>query len=162
MEVTTHGTNVGRLALDWQHYDDVYGLTLSADVDFSERGLPRSTVETSIDQFAKDIAASRTFTFEQDIDQLWRAGLAKGGSLDCALFFDDAGAPVNSGGLRFPDEWARHKLLDCIGDLALAGRPLHAHYHGVRPGHSLNVALVEELLSCEENYTTVDVITNHS
>jgi UDP-3-O-[3-hydroxymyristoyl] N-acetylglucosamine deacetylase len=150
-----------QLALAWQHCDTVFGLTLSADVDFSDRGLQRCTVETSVDRFVEDVAAARTFTFQQDIAQLWDAGLAKGGSLDCAVFFDDAGEPLNPGGLRFPDEWARHKLLDCIGDLALAGHPLHAHYHGVRPGHALNVALVKELLSSEENYAFAEVSSSH-
>ena len=141
----------------WRAHKNTFGLTLSADVDFSERGLHRCAVETSVERFVEEVASARTFTFQQDIQQLWGAGLAKGGSLDCALFFNDAGVPLNDGGLRFPDEWARHKLLDCVGDLALAGHPLHAHYHGVRPGHALNVELLKELMSNEENYAVVDV-----
>lgn len=138
-------------------FSNTYGLSLSAVVDFSERGLQKCSVETCIDMFAEDIAPARTFTFEQDIEELWSSGLAKGGSMECALFFDKFGRPVNPEGMRFPDEWARHKLLDCIGDLALAGYPLHGHYHGIRPGHTMNVALVKELMSCADNYVLATV-----
>ena len=148
-------------------------LSLSADVDFSARGLPRTVIATRLPDFARDLAACRTFAFHSDVARMRAAGLAGGGSLDNAVVFDDTSgrasatttnttafpAPLNPGGLRRPDEWARHKLLDAVGDLVLAGRPIWGHYHGVRPGHAVNVRLVRKLLSDDANYEIVSLLS---
>ena len=131
------------------------GLTLSADIDFSDRGLPRSYVETSISSFSVDVSNARTFAFQTDIENMKANGLALGGSLDNAVVFDSNGSPLNMEGLRFDNEWARHKLLDCVGDLSLIGKPLIGHYHGIKPGHALNIKLIRKLLSDTDNYTIV-------
>ena len=89
-------------------------------------------IATRLPDFAHDLASCRTFAFHSDVVRLRAGGLAGGGSLDNAVVFDDTGGsttsttpfptPLNPGGLRCPDEWARHKLLDAVGDLVLAGR----------------------------------------
>lgn len=147
-------------------------LQLAVEMDFSDFGLSklRFDCDCCYDSLAMskardqgqphllhDVMSARTFTFLSQVEQLQQAGLIKGGSLDNAVVFDDTqGAPtpavLNPEGLRFDDEWVRHKALDALGDLFLAGMPLHAKYHGVRSGHSLNVALLRELFSDERNF----------
>ena len=83
------------------------------------------------------------------------AGLAAGGSLDNAVLFDDRGVPMNEEGLRMEYEYAWHKLLDCVGDLTLAGLPIDGHYYAVKPGHGLNVSVLRKLMAMEENYEIV-------
>ena len=131
------------------------GLTLSAEIDFSDRGLPRSYVETSISSFSVDVSNARTFAFQTDIENMKANGLVLGGSLDNSVVFDSNGSPLNAEGLRFDNEWARHKLLDCVGDLSLIGKPLIGHYHGIKPDHALNIKLIRKLLSDTDNYTIV-------
>lgn len=95
--------------------------------------------------FLREIAPARTFTFFEDIAQLLASGKIKGGSLDCAIVVKDGVAQAN-GGLRFPDEFVRHKILDLIGDLALAGPNLRARVSAIRPGHTLNNQAARKLL----------------
>jgi UDP-3-O-[3-hydroxymyristoyl] N-acetylglucosamine deacetylase len=94
--------------------------------------------------YLKDIAPARTFVMREDIEALRAAGLALGGSLDSAVVVDAAGVET-AGGLRFPDEFARHKVLDLLGDLACLGCPLTAHVVAVRAGHAQHLQLVERL-----------------
>ena len=101
--------------------------------------------------FARELASSRTFGFLKDVEMMKASGLALGGSLDNAVVLDDTRV-INPEGLRFPDEFVRHKVLDAIGDLALAGRPIVGHLVAHRSGHDLNQRLVRELLSDESNY----------
>ncbi|TYZ59631.1 hypothetical protein PybrP1_006399 [[Pythium] brassicae (nom. inval.)] len=119
--------------------------------------------------FRAEIAPARTFTFEDEIAQLRSLGLARGGSLANAVVFRDPAAldpaaPVsarvmNAEGLRFPrDEWTRHKLLDCVGDLALAGLPLHGFFFATSPGHALTHALLRTLLSDPANFSEVEIM----
>lgn len=96
--------------------------------------------------FLSEIARARTFGFGKDIDAMHQAGLALGGSLDNAVVIDDFSVR-NPEGLRFPDEFVRHKILDAIGDLALLGAPIVGRYVGRKAGHALNAALVESLLA---------------
>jgi UDP-3-O-[3-hydroxymyristoyl] N-acetylglucosamine deacetylase len=96
--------------------------------------------------FAKEIARARTFGFARDVEAMHRAGLARGGSLENAVVVDDFSIR-NPEGLRFPDEFVRHKVLDAVGDLALLGAPLIGRYVGFRSGHTLNTRLAAELLS---------------
>jgi UDP-3-O-[3-hydroxymyristoyl] N-acetylglucosamine deacetylase len=138
-------------------------LLATVDIDFRPR-LPQRqwfsfklAVGDPTDAFMTQLAPARTFTFKQEVAQLRSMGLIKGGSLDNAVVFDDVKAGgavkvVNEEGLRFEDEWVRHKALDAFGDLALAGMPLHANYYGLRCGHAINHALVRALFSDKENY----------
>ncbi|ETV94315.1 UDP-3-O-[3-hydroxymyristoyl] N-acetylglucosamine deacetylase [Aphanomyces invadans] len=127
-------------------------LTISVEVDFPGR-LPRQWTHLDLSEFGRRVASARTFTFRQDIDRLHAMGLAKGGSLSNAVVFDERGVPLNPDGLRFPDEWSRHKALDVVGDLALAGLPIHGHYVGIRPGHALTHELLHALFADHDNFS---------
>ncbi len=94
----------------------------------------------------EELAAARTFGFGRDVDALHAQGLARGGGVDNAVVFDEDQVR-NPGGLRFPDEPVRHKILDAIGDLALLGGPLIGRYVGIKSGHQLNTRLVAALLA---------------
>jgi UDP-3-O-[3-hydroxymyristoyl] N-acetylglucosamine deacetylase len=96
--------------------------------------------------FAREVARARTFCFLRDVERMKAAGLALGGSLDNAIVVDEFSI-LNEGGLRYPDEFARHKVLDAMGDLALLGTPLIGTFTASRSGHALNQALVRKLLA---------------
>ena len=103
-------------------------------------------VELSERAFHKEIARARTFGFKRDVERMHRPGLALGGSLDNAVVVDDFHI-LNPEGLRFPDEFVRHKILDAIGDLALLGMPVIGHFVAVKSGHALNHQLVRKALA---------------
>ena len=107
--------------------------------------------------FRREIAASRTFCMARDIEYMRSIGLIKGGSLECAVVMDEAGA-VNEGGLRFEDELIRHKVLDALGDLQLAGAGLKASLKLFRTGHELHAKLLETILSDARNYEWVEEV----
>ena len=96
--------------------------------------------------FQKDIARARTFGFKRDVERLHEAGLARGGSLANAVVVDDFNI-LNPEGLRFPDEFVRHKILDALGDLSLLGMPVIGQLTAVKSGHALNQQLVRKLLA---------------
>jgi len=96
--------------------------------------------------FAMDISSARTFCFLEEVRALWKRGVAKGGSLDNAIVIDDTGI-VNETGLRYQDEFARHKILDLIGDLSLIGMPFVGKVTAERVGHAFHTAFVSKLLS---------------
>lgn len=106
--------------------------------------------------FKKLLARARTFGFYEDVEYLRAAGLARGGSLANAVVIKD-GQVLNVQGLRYEDELVRHKLLDAVGDLYLAGMPLQAHYHGVCAGHALNHKLLMALFADESAWEIVKV-----
>ena len=101
--------------------------------------------------YKTDIASARTFGFEKDVDRLRSIGLALGGSLKNAVVVGDDKI-LNSEGLRFKDEFVRHKILDSIGDLYLAGSPIQGYFNGNKSGHYLNNLLLKTLFSNSENY----------
>lgn len=103
-------------------------------------------VEPASDRFLQDLAPARTFAFLAEVDALREAGLARGGSLENCVVLD-RGSVVNEDGLRFDDEFARHKALDALGDLAVAGRPLLGRYIAERPGHELNNKALRALMN---------------
>ncbi len=96
--------------------------------------------------FRRDIARARTFGFLADVEQLWARGLARGASLDNAVVIGDDRV-VNPEGLRFADEFVRHKALDAVGDLALAGAPILGCYRSYRGGHRLNIMAIDALIA---------------
>jgi UDP-3-O-[3-hydroxymyristoyl] N-acetylglucosamine deacetylase len=98
-----------------------------------------------VDSFAETIAPARTFMHLKDVDVLKNAGYIKGGSLDCAVVLDD-GVPINSGGWRMENECAHHKIIDMMGDFALAGHPLYGTIKAINPGHTVNVNALQALL----------------
>ena len=109
-------------------------------------------------RFAREVAPARTFCFVRDIERMKAAGLAKGGTLENAIVVDDFSI-LNPGGLRFPDEFARHKVLDAVGDLSLVGMPLIAAFTARKSGHAMNQALVRKLLADPASHRVVQVST---
>ncbi|MGE5047036.1 MAG: UDP-3-O-acyl-N-acetylglucosamine deacetylase [Deltaproteobacteria bacterium] len=103
-------------------------------------------MEVNEKSFQKDIARARTFGFKRDVERLHEAGLARGGSLENAVVVDDFNI-LNPDGLRFPDEFVRHKILDALGDLSLLGMPVIGRFTAVKSGHALNHQLVRRVLA---------------
>lgn len=124
------------------------GFELSVAIDFPVAAIGRQAVSLRLtpETFRADIAPARTFTQLAEVGVLRRAGLAQGGSLDNAIVVDGARV-LNPGGLRSSDEFVRHKLLDVIGDLALAGAPIQGRFIGHRMGHALNNTLLRTLMA---------------
>jgi UDP-3-O-[3-hydroxymyristoyl] N-acetylglucosamine deacetylase len=108
-------------------------------------GVQRRVFNVGRDEFLSDIADARTFGFMADVEKLHAAGLGRGASLENAVVVDN-GKVINPEGLRHSDEFVRHKILDAIGDLSLAGGPILGHYIADQPGHALNTRLVRALL----------------
>lgn len=104
------------------------------------------TYECSAASFEKEIAGARTFGFLHEVQALWSRGLGKGGSLDNTVVLSEQGV-VNQSGLRFPNEFVRHKILDLVGDVALLGFPFIGHIIAERSGHALHTKLVEQILA---------------
>jgi UDP-3-O-[3-hydroxymyristoyl] N-acetylglucosamine deacetylase len=129
------------------------GFDLSLAIDFPCAAIGRQALSVSLtpEFFATDLAPARTFTLAGEIDGLKKAGFAKGGSLANAIVVEDSKV-VNPEGLRWQDEFVRHKLLDVVGDMALAGAPLVGRFIGNRTGHSLNNRLLHALFADAGNY----------
>lgn len=119
------------------------GFSVSVDVDFSPR-LPKQHLYYDKKEFFEQVSSARTFTFQNLVDEMRASGMALGGSYENAVVFDDYGNVLNPP-LRFSNEWARHKLLDCIGDLSLAGAPIEGHFSAYKPGHTINFHLVKKI-----------------
>jgi UDP-3-O-[3-hydroxymyristoyl] N-acetylglucosamine deacetylase len=127
------------------------GLDLDVTIRFADAaiGVQRRRVELTPDAFLNDVADARTFGFLADAEIMRAAGLGRGASMDNTLVVD-GGKVVNPEGLRFDDEFVRHKLLDAIGDLAMAGAPIYGRFVADQPGHALNARLVRALLDTPE------------
>ena len=120
---------------------------LSVEIDYAHPAIGRQAIESLVltpEVFAREIAPARTFGFLKDTQRLRALGFARGGSLANAVVLDETRV-LNPEGLRFRDEFARHKVLDLVGDLALLGVPLQGHVKAVRGGHQLHQALVAEI-----------------
>lgn len=131
-------------------------IDMTIDFENSAIGHQQLTVTVSRESFEADLADARTFGFRDQVEILHKLGLVRGGSIHNAVVVDDEGV-LNPEGLRRPDEFVRHKILDAIGDLALAGAPIIGCFIGYCTGHALNNALLRELLHNENNWfmTTV-------
>ena len=120
---------------------------VSMTIEYPHPAIGRQSLQTTLtrrDVFAREIAPARTYGFLKDVQALQANGLARGGSLQNAIVVDDTRV-LNREGLRFPDEFVRHKVLDLIGDLALLGLPLQGHVKAMRSGHALHQALVAQV-----------------
>ena len=122
--------------------------SFSVDINFHQAPITRQSYSMNLspDAFKTEVSRARTFGFYEEVDQLRKAGLARGGSLDNAIVIKDQRV-MNEDGLRYGDEFARHKLLDAVGDLALAGVCIRGHYHGECAGHGLNNKLLHALFA---------------
>lgn len=112
------------------------------------------SVELNEESFIREIAPARTFGFLKDVEYMIAQGLAKGGSLNNAIILSEVGV-MNASGLRFRDEFVRHKVLDLIGDFSLIGFPLYGHILADKSGHSTNLKFMKKLLSCSECWEIV-------
>ena len=119
----------------------------SFDIDFSEKkiGAQSYSMELNKENFINEVAFARTFGFMSDVEKLWAAGLAKGGSKDNAVLVGLNGEILNESGLRHKQEFVRHKILDAIGDLMLAGKRIIGHFVGNKSSHRLTAILIQML-----------------
>jgi UDP-3-O-[3-hydroxymyristoyl] N-acetylglucosamine deacetylase len=133
------------------------GFRIEAEIEFEHTLIGRQTLAIDLkpDTFRREIARARTFGFLRDVASLWNAGYALGASLENTLVVSD-NRILNPEGTRFPDEFVRHKALDAVGDLALAGAPLLGTYRSVRGGHKLNHAVLCALMSDTSAWTWVE------
>jgi UDP-3-O-[3-hydroxymyristoyl] N-acetylglucosamine deacetylase len=147
------GTNV-----KWARLDPHHGYKLSFEIDFRHPAVDSTgqsvVFDMDTDIYTRDIARARTFGFTRDVEMLRANGLALGGGLDNAIVMDDYKV-LNSDGLRYDDEFVKHKILDAMGDLFLIGKPLLASYVAFRSGHAMNNLLLRELLSQPDAYEVV-------
>jgi UDP-3-O-[3-hydroxymyristoyl] N-acetylglucosamine deacetylase len=133
------------------------GFRVEVEIDFNHPLIGRQAFvyDGRPDTFRRDIARARTFGFMRDVAKLWSGGYALGASLENTLVVTE-NRVLNPEGTRFPDEFARHKVLDAIGDLALAGVPLLGAYRSVRGGHKLNYAVLSALIADTSAWTMVE------
>lgn len=143
----------------WARLEPYHGYQLSFEIEFSHPAVDstgqRVLFDMSTGSYSKDIARARTFGFTKDVEMMRANGLALGGGMDNAIVMDDYKV-LNAGGLRYDDEFVKHKILDAMGDLYLLGKPLLAAYSAFRSGHALNNLLLRELLDHTEAW---DVVT---
>lgn len=127
--------------------------SISFEIDFGASRIARQelSVVPLNGTFKSDIALARTFGFAEDVDRMRSAGLALGGSLDNAVVIS-GDQVLNQEGLRYEDEFVRHKILDCVGDLYLAGAPIIGRVHGVRSGHAMNHQLLQALFDQDDSW----------
>lgn len=142
----------------WARLDPYHGYKLSFEIDFDHPAVDstgqRVEFDMSLHNYSRDIARARTFGFTKDVEMMRANGLALGGGLDNAIVMDDYKV-LNAGGLRYDDEFVKHKILDAMGDLYILGKPLLAGYSAFRSGHGLNNKLLRELLRRTEAWETV-------
>lgn len=129
------------------------GFRISCTIAFSHRriGDQSLVLDVNPEVFRRDIAPARTFGFLKDRERAKELGIGLGASLDNTVVLDDAGV-LNAGGLRFPDEFVRHKMLDALGDLAVLGRPVRGHLQARRSGHEVMQRLVKKIAASENCY----------
>ena len=142
----------------WARLEPYHGYKLSFEIDFDHPAVDatgqRVAFDMSTGSYMKDIARARTFGFTKDVEMMRTNGLALGGSLDNAIVMDDYKI-LNAEGLRYDDEFVKHKILDAMGDLYLIGKPLLAAYSAFRSGHALNNKLLRELLARTDAWEVV-------
>jgi UDP-3-O-[3-hydroxymyristoyl] N-acetylglucosamine deacetylase len=131
-----------------------FHLDVEIDFDTPLIGRQRYALEMSSGAFRNEVAKARTFGFMRDVENLWKAGLALGASLDNTVALAEDRV-MNPEGLRYPQEFVRHKMLDAVGDMALAGAPILGSYRSVRGGHRLNAYVLQKLLGDAEAWAMV-------
>ena len=142
----------------WARLSPYEGYKLNFEIDFDHPAVDSTGQRVEFDMggggYSRDIARARTFGFTKDVEMMRANGLALGGGLDNAIVMDDYKV-LNSDGLRYNDEFVKHKILDAMGDLYLLGKPLLGAYSAFRSGHAMNNLLLRELLAHPEAYETV-------
>lgn len=142
----------------WARLDPYHGYQLSFEIEFNHPAVNSTGQQVTFDfgsgRYAREIARARTFGFTRDVEMMRSHGLAMGGGLDNAIVMDDVKV-LNADGLRYHDEFVKHKILDAIGDLYIVGKPLLAAYSAYRSGHAMNNQLLRALLSDPSAYEIV-------
>jgi UDP-3-O-[3-hydroxymyristoyl] N-acetylglucosamine deacetylase len=145
-------------ALKWAKLAPYHGYALSFEIEFNHPAVDatgrRVEFDFSTGVYKRDIARARTFGFARDVEMMRARGLGRGGSMDNVIVVDDSRV-LNGEGLRYDDEFVKHKLLDAIGDLHIAGKPLLARYTAYKSGHALNNKLLRALLADESAFEIV-------
>ena len=145
-------------SLKWARLDPYHGYKLAFEIEFDHPAVNSSGQRVEFDmgsgRYAREIARARTFGFTRDVEMMRSHGLALGGGLDNAIVMDDVKV-LNADGLRYQDEFVKHKILDAIGDLYVIGRPLLAAYSAFRSGHAMNNQLLRALLAQPDAYEIV-------
>jgi UDP-3-O-[3-hydroxymyristoyl] N-acetylglucosamine deacetylase len=146
-------------SLKWARLEPFHGYKLSFEIDFNHPAVDATGRRVEFDfatgLYQRDIARARTFGFTRDVETLRARGLGLGGNMDNVIVVDDYRV-LNSDGLRYDDEFVKHKILDAIGDLHIAGKPLLASYSAYKSGHALNNRLLRKLLADASAYEIVD------
>ena len=140
----------------WGELEPHTGFSLDVEIDFATPVIGRQRIEFEMSPgvFRNELSRARTFGFMSDVEKLWKAGLALGADLtNCVAIGEDK--VMNREGLRYPQEFVRHKMLDAVGDLALAGAPLLGAYRSYRGGHKLNSMVLQALFADETNWALV-------
>ena len=145
----------GRAFSELRPADKGFRLEVEIDFDAGVIGRQKVAIDLTAESFRRELSRARTFGFIRDVEQLWKAGFALGASLDNTVALDGERV-LNPGGLRYSDEFARHKTLDAVGDLALAGAPLIGCYRSFCGGHKMNVAVLEALFADRKAYTILE------
>lgn len=140
----------------WGEIVPYSGFKLDVEIDFKSPliGRQRMSLELNPGAYRHELARARTFGFMSDVEKLWKAGLALGASLDNTVAIGEDRI-INPDGLRYPQEFVRHKMLDAVGDLTLAGAPLLGAYRSVRGGHKLNARVLQSVFADDEAWTLV-------
>jgi UDP-3-O-[3-hydroxymyristoyl] N-acetylglucosamine deacetylase len=130
--------------------------SVSLEIDFEDKIIAnqKCSFNSSDVSFKTDLCRARTFGFEHEVNKLRSLGLARGGSLENAIVVS-GDKVLNKGGLRYNDEFVRHKVLDCIGDFYLTGAHLKGHFHGIRSGHALNNKLLHQIFADSDAWRVV-------
>ena len=150
--------------LKWARLDPYHGYKLSFEIEFDHPAVTstgqRVEFEMGSGRYAREIARARTFGFTRDVEMMRSHGLALGGGLDNAIVMDDVKV-LNADGLRYQDEFVKHKILDAIGDLYVICKPLLAAYSAFRSGHAMNNQLLRALLAQPDAYDIVTFQQDH-
>jgi UDP-3-O-[3-hydroxymyristoyl] N-acetylglucosamine deacetylase len=142
----------------WAEFQPYDGTRFEVEIDFESPAIGRQAFASDINptSFRRDISRARTFGFMKDVERLWAAGHALGSSLENSVVIGDDSRVINMEGLRFKNEFVRHKLLDAMGDLALAGARFIGNFRSYRGGHRLNAAALRHLLSDRSAFEIVE------
>ena len=145
-------------SLKWARLEPFEGYKLAFEIEFDHPAVSQTGQRFEFDMgsghYKKDIARARTFGFTKEVEMMRARGLGRGGSMDNVIVLDDYKV-LNSGGLRYADEFVKHKILDAIGDLYLAGHPLLGAYSAFKSGHALNNLLLRAVLADPDSYEIV-------
>jgi UDP-3-O-[3-hydroxymyristoyl] N-acetylglucosamine deacetylase len=142
----------------WAEFRPYDGTRFEVEIDFDSPLIGRQSWKGDVgaSSFKSELSRARTFGFMRDVERLWAAGLALGSSLENSVVIGDDNRVINMEGLRYGDEFVRHKTLDAIGDLALAGAPFLGLYRSYRGGHKVNAMALKALLSDSSAYEIVE------